>query len=141
MSIQAIKGVEIGLGFTTATRPGSQVHDPIYYDRSTVPYFKHETNNAGGIEGGISNGESIVVRAAMKPIATLYKPLASVDLQTKEPFAASIERSDICAVPAASIVGEAVVAYTIAQAFLEKFGGDSMTEVKRNYTAFIQNLD
>ena len=138
MSIQAIKGVEIGLGFATAKNPGSMVHDEIYYDSTrilrgeTTGYYR-KTNNAGGIEGGISNGEEIIVRAAMKPIPTLYKPLRSVDLVTKEPFDATVERSDVCAVPAASVVAEATVAIEIADAFLEKFGGDTMEEIWRNY--------
>jgi len=141
MSIQAIKGVEIGLGFATAGSPGSMVHDEIYYDSTrilrgeTTGYYR-KTNNAGGIEGGISNGEEIIVRAVMKPIPTLYKPLRSVDIVTKEPFEATVERSDVCAVPAASVVAEAVVAIEIAGAFLEKFGGDSIEETWRNYESY-----
>jgi chorismate synthase len=134
MSIQAIKGVEIGLGFEAARRPGSRVHDAIFYQDGV--YTRH-SNGAGGIEGGISNGQPIVVRAAMKPIPTLYKPLQSVDMLTKEPYQASIERSDTCAVPAAAVVGEAAVCWTLAQAFLEKFGGDSLGEVKRNFESYI----
>ena len=145
MSIQAIKGVEIGAGFATAGSRGSQVHDEIYYDSSRVPRgestgFHRKTNNAGGIEGGISNGEEITVRAAMKPIPTLYKPLQSVDIDTKEPFEATVERSDVCAVPAAAVVAEAVVAIEIAGAFLEKFGGDSMEEIWRNYEGYNEYL-
>lgn len=140
MSIQAIKGVEVGMGFAAAARTGSQVHDPIGFDAATMFGFTHVSNHAGGIEGGMSNGECIVLRAAMKPIATLYKPLASVDFATKEPFAASIERSDICAVPAAAVVGEAVVAFTIAQALLEKCGGDSIAELQRNLAGYVQSL-
>jgi chorismate synthase len=141
MGIQAIKGVEIGAGFDTARSPGSKVHDAIYYDSSRITSgettgFYRKTNNAGGIEGGISNGEEIIVRAAMKPIPTLYKPLKSVDIITKEPFEAAVERSDVCAVPAASVVAEAVVAIEIANAFLEKFGGDSMEEIWRNYEGY-----
>jgi len=141
MSIQAIKGVEVGAGFATAATPGSQVHDEIYYDSARVPRgestgFYRKTNNAGGIEGGISNGEEIMVRAAMKPIPTLYKPLGSVDIDTKEPIEATVERSDVCAVPAAAVVAEAVVAIEIAGAFLEKFGGDSMEEIWRNYEGY-----
>lgn len=128
MGIQAIKGVEIGLGFGAAAVPGSQVHDEIFY--SPEKGYHRETNRAGGIEGGISNGEPLVVRAAMKPIPTLYKPLRSVDIKTKEPFVASVERSDVCAVPAACVVGEAVVAWELAVALMEKFGGDSLGEVK-----------
>jgi chorismate synthase len=145
MSIQAIKGVEIGSGFDAARNPGSKVHDEIYYESSRVAHgeysgFYRKTNNAGGIEGGISNGEEIVVRAAMKPIPTLYKPLKSVDILTKEPFEATVERSDTCAVPAAAVVAEAMVAIEIANAFQEKFGGDSMEEIERNYRSYIEYL-
>uniref|UniRef100_A0A831UF08 Chorismate synthase n=1 Tax=Geobacter metallireducens TaxID=28232 RepID=A0A831UF08_GEOME len=145
MSIQAIKGVEIGLGFDTARRPGSQVHDEIYFDSSRITRgeasgFFRKTNNAGGIEGGISNGEEIIIRAAMKPIPTLYKPLSSVDMLTKETFEATVERSDVCAVPAAAVVVESVVALEVANALLEKFGGDSLAEVRRNYDAYIDYL-
>jgi len=128
MSIQAIKGVEVGAGFESAALPGSRVHDGIYH--TPEKGFYRKSNGAGGIEGGISNGEPLVVRAAMKPIPTLYKPLDSVDLETKEPFEASVERSDVCAVPAACVVGEAVVAQTLATACLEKFGGDHLEEIK-----------
>lgn len=143
MSIQAIKGVEIGLGFDAARRPGSQVHDEIYYDstrisRGELSGFYRKSNNAGGIEGGITNGEDIVIRAAMKPIPTLYRPLRSVDMQTKEPFEATVERSDVCAVPAAAVVTEAVVALELANAMLEKFGGDSLGEVRRNYEGYLE---
>jgi len=127
MSIQAIKGVEIGLGFESARRPGSKVHDEIYFGEGG--YYR-KTNNAGGIEGGVTNGEPVVIRAAMKPIPTLSKPLHSVDINTKQEREAHRERSDVCAVPAASVVGEAVVAFTLANAFLEKFGGDSLDEIR-----------
>jgi chorismate synthase len=142
MSIQAIKGVEIGIGSEAARSPGSKVHDEIYYDSTRLLHgettgFYRKTNNAGGIEGGISNGEEIVVRGAMKPIPTLYTPLRSVDIATKEPFEATVERSDVCAVPAASVVAEAVVAIEIADAFLAKFGGDSIDEARRNYEGYI----
>ncbi len=140
MSIQAIKGVEIGTGFEAARLPGSKVHDEIYYRKSRGRFFR-KTNNAGGIEGGITNGEDIVIRGAMKPIATLYKPLRSVDIITKRRFEASIERSDICAVPAASVIGEAVVALELAVAMQEKFGGDSIREMKRNYEAHMQYVN
>lgn len=149
MSCQAIKAVSLGMGFGVADVPGSQVHDPIAYNASHGPSdgvrgpsggFYHLSNHAGGIEGGMSNGEPIVLRAAMKPIATLMKPLQSVDLQTKEPFAAARERSDVCAVPAAAVVGEAIVAFILAQAFLEKFGGDSIAEVRRNFESYVQYL-
>jgi len=136
MSIQAIKGVEVGLGFEAARRPGSQIHDEIYYEDG----FKHKRNNAGGLEGGMTNGEALRVKAAMKPIPTLYQPLESVDLATKEKFKASVERSDVTAVPAAGVVGEAVVAIELAKAWLEKFGGDSIEEVKRNYQSYLKYL-
>ncbi|UJS17392.1 MAG: chorismate synthase [Candidatus Jettenia sp.] len=145
MSIQAIKGVEFGLGYNASNKYGSEVHDEIFYKKSTkrsllTGGFKRHTNNAGGIEGGISNGEPIVARAYMKPIPTLKKPLRSVDLITKEPIEASYERSDVCAVPAASVVCEGMVAFEIARAFLEKFGGDSLDEVKRNYEGYLFNM-
>lgn len=137
MSIQAIKGVEIGLGFEGARRFGFETHDEIFYEDGR---FMRRTNRAGGLEGGMSNGEPIVVRGAMKPIATQYAPMASVDLRTKEPFQASVERSDICAVPAAGVVGEAVVAFEIARAFREKFGGDSLEEMTRNYQTYVASI-
>ena len=140
MSIQAIKGVECGIGFEAARLPGSKVHDEIFFDADraldAMSGFYRQTNNAGGLEGGMSNGEEIIVRAAMKPIPTLYMPLRSVDLVTKEPFEAAVERSDTCAVAAAAVVAEAVVAIEIASAFLDKFGGDSLTEIRRNYAAY-----
>lgn len=135
MSIQAMKGVEIGMGFESANRYGSEVHDDIYFDHTTGQFIR-KSNNAGGLEGGITNGQPIVVRVAMKPIATLYKPKDSVDIETKEPFKATVERSDICTVPAAGVVGEAVIAYEIANALIEKFGGDSLDEMKRNFDAY-----
>ncbi len=138
-SIQAIKGCEMGLGFETARRPGSAVHDEILYDAATG--FTRATNNAGGLEGGVTNGQPLVVRAAMKPISTLRTPLRSVDLATKEAVEAVVERSDVCAVPAAGIVGEAMLAIVLADAFLEKFGGDSVGEIRRNYTAYAESLD
>ncbi|HEY5973124.1 MAG TPA: chorismate synthase, partial [Geobacteraceae bacterium] len=144
MSIQAIKGVEIGCGFSAARKPGSQVHDEIFFDPALAgtgkSCFFRKTNNAGGIEGGISNGEEVVVRAAMKPIPTLYTPLRSVDIITKEAFAATVERSDVCAVPAAAVVTEAVVAIEVANAFLDKFGGDSLAELRRNYDGYCAYL-
>ncbi len=147
MSIQAIKGVEVGLGFGVSGTPGSGVMDEIYYSR-TAPRsapaaggFYRKTNNAGGIEGGVSNGMPIVVRAAMKPIPTLRSPLSSVDINTKKKFKAAYERSDVCAVPAASVIGEAVTAIAIADSFLDKFGGDSMEEIKRNYKGYLKQLE
>lgn len=138
MGIQAIKGVEVGLGFAAARRPGSEVHDAIYHGEDRG--FYRATNGAGGIEGGISNGEAIVVRAAMKPIPTLYKPLPSVDMETGEPYLAAIERSDACAAPAAAVVGENVLAWVLAQAFLDKFAGDSLAEIQRNHDAYIARV-
>jgi chorismate synthase len=137
MSIQAIKGVEVGIGFGAAALPGSAVHDGIVYDRNAAA-FSRSSNRAGGIEGGMTNGEEIVLRAAMKPIPTLYKPLKTVDINSKESLEATVERSDVCAVPAASVVAEAVVAIEIAAAFLEKFGHDSMLETRRNYDNYLQ---
>ncbi len=137
MSIQAIKGVEIGLGFESARRPGSGVHDEIYYESKKGKFYR-KTNRAGGIEGGITNGELVVVRAAMKPIPTLKIPLQSVDIVSKDTVKAAVERSDVCAVPAAAVVGEAVVAFEMAKAMREKFGGDSLTEMKRNYQSYIE---
>ncbi len=128
MSIQAIKGVEVGAGFAAASTRGSALHDEIFYDPNQG--FHRGTNNAGGIEGGMSNGEALVLRAAMKPIPTLYKPLRSVDLHSKEQFEASVERSDVCAVPAACVVGEAVTAWMLAEVLLEKLGGDNMDEIR-----------
>ena len=136
MSIQAIKGVEVGIGFDAAGRPGSRVHDEIFYQDG----YRRHSNNAGGIEGGMSNGEPIVVRAAMKPIPTLYSPLRSVDMRTHEPFVATVERSDTCAVPAALVVAEAVVAIEIASAFLDKFGGDSIVEIRRNLEGYREQI-
>lgn len=135
MSIQAIKAVELGNGIENASRLGSMVHDEIFYKPKKGFYRK--TNRAGGIEGGVSNGEEIIVRAYMKPISTLYKPLHSVDILTKRPVKATVERSDVCAVPAASIVGEAVVALELAKAIMEKFGGDTIEDMKANYKAYI----
>ncbi len=136
MSIQGIKGVEIGLGFAASKKPGSKVHDEIIYDYN----FRRKTNNAGGIEGGISNGEDIVIRGAMKPIPTIKKALNSVDIITKKTVKAKVERSDVCAVHAASVVGEAVAAFEIANAMCEKFGGDSIKEMKRNYNSYVRMI-
>lgn len=138
MSVPSVKAVEIGLGFESARRHGSQVHDEIYYSQSYGFYRK--TNNAGGIEGGVTNGCDIILRAAMKPIATLMKPLHSVNIDTKEKVSASVERSDVCAVPAGAVIGEAVVALELADAFLEKFGGDSFDEIKRNYDGYMEQV-
>jgi len=134
MSVQAIKGVEIGGGFALARLPGSSVHDEIAYDELRG-YFR-QSNRAGGLEGGTTNGELLVLRAAMKPIPTLYKPLGSVDLENHQPSRATVERSDVCAVPAASIVGEAVVAWEVAAALREKLGGDSLEEMQAHWRAY-----
>ncbi|MBS4222155.1 chorismate synthase [Lederbergia citrea] len=130
MSINAFKGVEIGIGFEAAEQPGSLVHDEILWDEENG--YTRRTNNAGGFEGGMTTGMPIIIRGVMKPIPTLYKPLQSVDIDTKEPFKASIERSDSCAVPAASVVAESVVAWELAEAILEQFGHDRMDAIKEN---------
>jgi len=145
MSIQAIKGVEIGLGFEAARRPGSKVHDEIAWNPARLQQgelisYQRPTNHAGGLEGGMTNGEPLVLRAAMKPIPTLYTPLQSVDIESHEPYEASVERSDTCAVPAALVVAEAVVAIELAQALLEKFGGDSLDEIRRNRDGYLAGL-
>jgi chorismate synthase len=134
MSIQAIKGVEVGLGFEAARRFGSQVHDEILPGREGL--LSRASNNAGGFEGGMTNGQPVVVRAAMKPLSTLMKPMRSVDIQTKEEVKATVERSDVCATPAAAVIGEAVVAFELARALLDKFGGDSVRELKRNVDSY-----
>jgi chorismate synthase len=139
MSIQAVKAVEIGGGIQAAGRPGSQVHDEIGYDREKSR-FTRKSNRAGGLEGGISNGEDVVVRGYVKPISTLRRPLESVDLTTKETATAAYERSDVCVVPAAGVVGEAMVALTVGRSLLEKFGGDSIVETKRNYSAYLEQV-
>ena len=141
VAIQAFKGVEIGMGFDVARLPGSQVHDEIFFDPAQKDSpnlgFSRGSNNAGGIEGGMTNGAPIVIRGAMKPISTLGKPLRSIDLNTKEASEAGWERSDISAISAASCIMENVIAFEVARAFLEKFGGDSMTEVRANYDNYL----
>ena len=139
MSIQAVKGVALGDGFEIAALPGSRAQDPIAYDRA-ARRFTRQGNHAGGLEGGMSNGEALVVRGFLKPISTLRRPLASVDFATREPVKAAYERSDVCVVPAAAVVGEAMVALVLAQAALEKFGGDSMLELERNYNAYKEQV-
>ncbi len=142
MAVQAIKGVEIGLGFEAARRPGSQVHDPIQFDASQQQQanlgFVRPTNNAGGLEAGMTNGQPLIVRAAKKPISTLAKPLESVNLKSKQPESAEYERSDVCAVSAASVIVENVVAFEIARALVEKFGNDSLQEMKARFELFNQ---
>lgn len=144
MSIQAVKAVEIGRGVVAAASMGSNVHDAIGYadQRSAEAHtrFTRERNNAGGIEGGISNGEDIVVRGYLKPISTLRQPLASVRFDTREQTKAAYERSDVCAVPAAGVVGEAMVALAFARLLLEKFGGDSLRELTRNYEGYLEQI-
>ncbi len=137
MSIQAIKGVEIGLGFEAARRFGSQVHDPIAHDGRG---YVRPSNGAGGLEGGVTNGQPVVIRGAMKPISTLYKPLNSVNMRTKEVEPAAVERSDYCAVPAAAVVAENVVAWVMADAFLEKFGNDSLPQIKAHLEAYQERV-
>ena len=148
MSIQAMKGVEIGGGFEMCGRSGSEVMDEIFYrsqkpevrSQKIKPGFYRKTNNAGGLEGGMTNGMPVIIRVGMKPIPTLRTPLMSVDINTKKPFSAAYERSDVCAVPAAAVVGEAMAALIIADAFLEKFGGDSRDEIAGNYHSYLSYL-
>jgi len=142
VSIQAVKGVEVGDAFRAATRRGSEVHDAIIRapEKGRSGGLGRASNRAGGLEGGITTGEPLVVRGAMKPISTLRKPLASVDLRNGEVADAAVERSDVCAVPAAGVIGEAMVALVLADAFLEKFGGDSMTELRRNVDGYLAYL-
>lgn len=138
LSLQAVKGIEIGEGFKNAIKYGSQVHDEIFYEKKRG--FYHSTNRAGGIEGGMSNGEPIIVRVAKKPISTLRKPLRSVDIETKQPIKAAYERSDVCALPAASVIGEALCAWVLADAFLEKMGGDFMDEIKQRFKLYLSHV-
>jgi chorismate synthase len=142
MAVQAIKGVEIGMGFEAARLPGSKVHDPIQYDETQKNSpnlgFVRPTNNAGGLEAGMTNGQPLVVRAAKKPISTLAKPLESVNLKTKQPESAEYERSDVCAVPAASVIVENVVAFEVACALVDKFGNDSLQEMQARYELFMK---
>jgi chorismate synthase len=138
MSIQGVKAAEIGLGVESSKKSGSHFHDEILYAKHKG--FSRKTNNAGGIEGGISNGENIILRASMKPIATLKEPLPSIDIVTKKPAKAEVQRADVCAVPAAGVVGEAVVAFELADALTEKFGGDSLGEMKRNFDAYLEQV-
>jgi chorismate synthase len=145
MSIPAVKGVEIGMGFAAARRPGSEVHDPIERGErggrlDPKGGFRRPTNNAGGLEGGITNGEPVVVKVAMKPISTLMSPLATVDLASGQPAKAVSERSDVTAVPAMGVIAEAVMALVLADAMLEKFGGDSLAEMRRNYDGYVAAL-
>jgi chorismate synthase len=140
MSLQAVKAVEIGAGVTAAASAGSAVHDEINYGGSGFTGFTRSRNNAGGIEGGVSNGEDIRVRGYLKPISTLRRPLQSVDFATREAVKAAYERSDVCVVPAAGVAAEAMVALTLTRCALEKFGGDSMGETQRNFTGYLEQL-
>jgi chorismate synthase len=146
MSLQAVKAVELGRGVTAVSTPGSQVHDAIAYapedlkDPAKFTRFTREHNNAGGLEGGISNGEDLVIRGYLKPISTLRRPLASVSFETREVTKASYERSDVCVVPAAGVAGEAMVALTIARSVIEKFGGDSLRELHRNFSSYCEQI-
>ena len=139
MSIPSVKAVEIGDGVAGAQKSGSRVHDAISYD-AAAQRFRHETNRAGGIEGGVSNGEELRVRIYLKPIPTLRRPLASVDICSKQTFDAAVERGDVCAVPAAGVVGEAMLALELCRAFLEKFGGDSIDETAENFSRFMERV-
>ena len=138
ISINAIKGVEFGMGFEVARTPGSSAHDEIYYDRARGFYRK--TNRSGGIEGGTTIGDPLIVRCAMKPLSTLRTPLKSVDLRTKETIEAVVVRSDVCTVPAAGVIGEAMIAFVLADAFLEKFGGDAVAHIRGGYDAFMTEV-
>ncbi|HEU5299973.1 MAG TPA: chorismate synthase [bacterium] len=138
MSIHAVKGVEIGPAFEIARTPGSRAHDEIFYDRDRG--FYRDTNRAGGTEGGVTTGGPLVVRGAMKPLSTLMTPLRSVDLESKEPVKGAVVRSDVCAVPAAGVVGEAMVAVVLADAFIEKFGADSMADIRAAYDAYVMRV-
>ena len=139
MSLQAVKGVEFGMGFGAARVPGSQLHDEIGYD-SERRRFTRYSNNSGGTEGGMSTGEPIRVRVAFKPLSTLMRPLRSADIKTKVEAVGAIERSDVCAIPAAAVIAEAAVAFEIAASFLNKFGGDSLAEISRNYSGFLEQV-
>jgi chorismate synthase len=140
VSIQAVKGVEVGFAAEGAASFGSQVQDTIHYDR-VARRFTRGANRAGGLEGGMTNGQDVLVRGMLKPISTLRRPLESVDLETREPALAAYERSDVCVVPAAGVIGEAMVAMVLAAAFLEKFGGDSLAETRRNYQGYMQQVE
>jgi chorismate synthase len=142
MSLQAVKAVELGRGVTAASSLGSTVHDAIAYEGEPEAFtrFSREHNNAGGLEGGISNGEDLVVRGYLKPISTLRRPLGSVSFETREPVKAAYERSDVCVVPAAGVAGEAMVALTVARLVVEKFGGDSLRELERNYKGYCEQV-
>ncbi len=139
LSLQAVKGVEVGIGFEAARVRGSQLHDEIGYDRE-LRHFTRHSNNSGGTEGGMSTGEPLRVRVAFKPLSTLMRPLKSADIKSKVEAVGAIERSDVCAIPAAAVIAETVVAFELANAFLEKFGGDSLAEITRNYQGYLDQV-
>jgi chorismate synthase len=139
MSLQAVKGVEFGMGFNAARVRGSELHDEIGYDAETHRFTRH-SNNSGGTEGGMTTGEALRVRVAFKPLSTLMRPLRSADIKTKAEAVGTIERSDVCAIPAAAVIAETTVAFEIANAFLEKFGGDSFSEISRNYQGYLEQV-
>jgi len=139
LSIQAIKGVEFGMGFGVGQVLGSEVHDGIFYDKKDQS-FPRRSNNAGGLEGGMTTGSDLVIRGVMKPISTLYKPLESVDIDSKKTFEASVERSDTCAVPAAGVIAENILCFEVANALIEKFGGDSLEEIQRNFDSYLKQI-
>ena len=139
MSLQAVKGVEFGMGFGAARVPGSELHDEIGYDREERRFTRH-SNNSGGTEGGMTTGEPLRVRVAFKPLSTLMRPLRSADIKTKAEAAGAIERSDVCAIPAAAVIAENAVAFELANAFLEKFAGDSLVEITRNYRGYLEQV-
>jgi chorismate synthase len=139
LSLQAVKGVEVGIGFEAARVRGSQLHDEIGYDRE-MRHFTRHSNNSGGTEGGMSTGEPLRVRVAFKPLSTLMRPLKSADIKTKAEAVGAIERSDVCAIPAAAVIAETVVAFELANAFLEKFGGDSLAEITNNYRSYFEQV-
>jgi len=139
MSLQAVKGVEFGMGFGAARVLGSELHDEIGYDREERRFTRH-SNNSGGTEGGMTTGEPLRVRVAFKPLSTLMRPLRSADIKTKAEAAGAIERSDVCAIPAAAVIAENAVAFELANAFLEKFAGDSLVEITRNYRGYLEQV-
>jgi chorismate synthase len=139
VSMQAVKGVEVGFASEGAAAFGSKVQDTIHYDKEGRR-FTRGANRAGGLEGGMTNGQDLVIRGILKPISTLRRPLESVDLVTRDPAAAAYERSDVCVVPAAGVIGEAMAAIVLAQAFLEKFGGDSLPETRRNFEGYLEQV-
>ncbi len=141
MSINAVKGVEIGAGFAVAEKKGSQVHDIIEPSQEGRYWWQRATNNAGGIEGGMSNGEPIVIRVAIKPIPTLTKPLPSIDMSTGKSVQSHVERSDVCVVPAAGVVGEAMLAIVLTEAYMDKFGGDNISETRQNFDNYMKSIN